>query len=385
MGSQQVDRKAKDKSPAALWVGAVPAHYMRQLHTDVQLKAPEGIEFLYVSPPHGFNERSYETGYLPDKHKVVPRNGVMQLWRAMGEARPQLVCIAGYKPLLLLIAFLWAILHRRHIAYMSDTNLISVLRDNFIRRFVSRYVGKLLLRHVNTYLFIGTRNRDYYTYVLGRYTAKHRFLQLPYPAISPSITEPVGSDPDLLKLLFVGRLVTEKAVDKLIEAMALLPSHVATNTRLTIVGDGKCRQYLEMLCHKKRLSQRVHFVGAVSSNSVGDFFSTHDLFVLPSDREPWGLVVNEALLAGLPVAAPYWVGAATDLLVPGHSGFVLYDNSPETIAMAIVEAFLLGRSQLKRMGTNGREIVLAGGFHLDSATKTFCKLLADHTDAKVPA
>lgn len=105
----------------------------------------------------------------------------------------------------------------------------------------------------------------------------------------------------LSDIIFAGRLADTKHIDVLIRAVALL-TIVRQNIVCTIVGDGPERKKLESLSHKLKLERNVQFTG---------FFENHDemlshikagkVFVLPSSREGFGIVVVEANAAGLPV------------------------------------------------------------------------------------
>jgi glycosyltransferase involved in cell wall biosynthesis len=81
-----------------------------------------------------------------------------------------------------------------------------------------------------------------------------------------------------------------------------------------------------------------------------------DLFVLPSRREPWGLVVNEAMASGLPVLATRKVGAAQDLIIEGESGYLVPENDAEAMASAIDHA-CQSEERLRTMGKAAQQVV----------------------------
>lgn len=352
---------------------------MRQLHRQVQERLTGRISFIYVQPADGSGERAYEVGDLPENHINILPDSYLSIWSWLGRFNPKVVILAGHRPLILLVGLLWAVLHRRHVAYMSDTNFhdgsqaweIGVLGRGLVKRIV--------LGWVDTLLYIGTRNREYYLSELGKKAVRHRFVKLPYPAIiDPDPISIRGRDTDaggVLKLLYVGRLVEVKAVDNLIAAMSCLSDTVAATTTLTIVGHGSCRDRLQAQCLEAGISHMATFAGAVKSDRINEWFASHDLLILPSHREPWGLVVNEAFGAELPVAAPYWVGAAADLIIDGETGFVMQDNSRETIANVIETAAALGRKGLRQMGQAGRKRLVEEGFHLEASTQALCQFL----------
>lgn len=90
--------------------------------------------------------------------------------------------------------------------------------------------------------------------------------------------------------------------------------------RLVIVGDGPERSALERLVHSERI-QGVSFPGFVQIDKLPVYYGLASVFIHPSHKEPWGLVVNEAMAAGLPVLVSNCCGCAQDLVCEGGNGF----------------------------------------------------------------
>jgi glycosyltransferase involved in cell wall biosynthesis len=135
-------------------------------------------------------------------------------------------------------------------------------------------------------------------------------------------------------LLYVGRLVGFKRVDVLIEALRRL-STKRLDIGLVIVGDGPERERLERL---GQAMPHVYFAGFQDQSDLPRHYAVADVFVLPSECEPWGLVVNEAMASGLPVIATRKVGAAHDLIIEGENGYLVPENDPAALASAIDRA-----------------------------------------------
>ena len=129
-------------------------------------------------------------------------------------------------------------------------------------------------------------------------------------------------------ILFVGRQVAVKNVSSLIQAV----SGLQMPHRLMIVGDGPFREQWEEL--SASLHADVVFVGAQSGLDLAAYYQLADLFVLPSVREPFGAVVNEALLAGVPVIVSSRAGSRS--LVNPDNGRIV-EPSAEEIASALAE------------------------------------------------
>jgi glycosyltransferase involved in cell wall biosynthesis len=131
---------------------------------------------------------------------------------------------------------------------------------------------------------------------------------------------------------FIGRLDPVKCVGDLIEAVAMLPPRV----RLEIYGDGPERPGLERLVAQLGLGGRVTFHGAVERPQ--EALASIDLLVLPSQAEGFGLVLIEAMAAGVPVVATN-VAGIRDVVRDGETGLLVPPHSPQALADAITRVF----------------------------------------------
>lgn len=131
-------------------------------------------------------------------------------------------------------------------------------------------------------------------------------------------------------IVSVGRLVRRKGFDRLIQAMAYLPQDV----RLVIVGSGPLRGGLEELARRAGLTGRVRLAGHVTDKLKYGYLSAADAFVLSSEHEGFGVVLQEAMAAGLPVVAVRHGGQA-DLLEDGVNALLVDSNEPRGLAGAV--------------------------------------------------
>ena len=128
-------------------------------------------------------------------------------------------------------------------------------------------------------------------------------------------------------LLFVGRFVPLKGLDRLIDALALLKPRQPDIELVLVGGDGPgadSTRNLQRRAARLNLDQHIHFAGRVPHHALGRYYAAADALVLPSQYESFGLVVPEALACGLPVAATP-VGAANRLIRNGFNG-ILFDG-----------------------------------------------------------
>ena len=134
-------------------------------------------------------------------------------------------------------------------------------------------------------------------------------------------------------ILFSGQLIERKGVDVVIQAfLRLAPRH--EQARLVLLGSGPERGRFEgMVPHALR--DRVVFLGHREPHLIPDMFATSQVFCLPSRHDGWGVVVNEAVGAGLPVVVSDAVGAGHDLVRNGVNGFITRAGDVGELAEAL--------------------------------------------------
>lgn len=190
--------------------------------------------------------------------------------------------------------------------------------------------------------------------------------------------------------LNLGRMVAKKNLTTLIRAFALfLKNHPDTRHHLVMVGSGEEEEGLRQLCEQLKLPvvnrthirtragnrtlatvgpsdqdreeeeipdrPAVHFYGFRQIEENPAFYALATAFVLPSSKEEWGLVVNEAMACSLPVIVAREVGCAENLVISGQNGYTFNPASPEELAR------LLGKIQdpdrAARMGGQSLKII----------------------------
>ena len=178
------------------------------------------------------------------------------------------------------------------------------------------------------------------------------------------------------RYLFVGRLVEGKGIDVLLDAFARLD-----DGELWIAGEGPLRPRVEAAAvHDDRI--RLH--GHLGWRELQALYRQADALVLPSLYDVWGLVVNEALAHGIPVIATDQVGAATDLLEPGVTGFVVAAGSSLALAGAMRE--LAAWDESRRQVCSVRARAKVASYNPDVAAETLVeagRLALEHRAARV--
>lgn len=142
--------------------------------------------------------------------------------------------------------------------------------------------------------------------------------------------------PQVAPFLCVSRLVWQKNLHRLIDAFAAFARAVPDSRRaLHIAGYGPLREQLEDHIKSVGLEGRVVLLGGVPYEEMPLRYAHAAAFILASHSEPWGLVVNEAMAAGLPVAISAAAGCVEDLVKHGHNGYVFEPEDVPAMTRAI--------------------------------------------------
>ena len=147
-------------------------------------------------------------------------------------------------------------------------------------------------------------------------------------------------------ILFCAKLQPWKRPGDLLSAFAQAKIPKAT---LVFAGEGPLRRELESQAARAGVQERVRFLGFVNQSQLPSVYASADLLVLPSEYEPFAVVVNEAMCCGCPVIASDHVGAARDLVAPLRSEFV-YPCGDVPALIALLENALADREALARLG-----------------------------------
>ena len=207
-------------------------------------------------------------------------------------------------------------LKKKYIAIESDTQLL-----------IPKIYIKRLLKHF--YLSIVFQNNHIFGLAGGNYSHKDlfrnygmkedRIFLMPMMVDNSKFYVEKKNFSKPFIFLFVGRLLDTKNVDKLCQQFISLFSN--KKAKIIIVGDGhNLEKYKKIYSNKN-----IIFMGSVFSEELIDIYKNASVFAFPSTLDAWGLVVNEALSAGLPVITRKEVGACSDLIDGKKTGFIAED------------------------------------------------------------
>jgi glycosyltransferase involved in cell wall biosynthesis len=130
-------------------------------------------------------------------------------------------------------------------------------------------------------------------------------------------------------VLSVGRFIHLKGYDVLLKSAGLLGDDVG----IYIIGGQVTEEYQQLVQEYKL--KNIHFIDFMPPQELKDYFEAADVFVLPTREDVWGLVINEAMAAGLPVVTTDRCVAGIELIKDDVNGYVVPVDDHEALAAAM--------------------------------------------------
>jgi glycosyltransferase involved in cell wall biosynthesis len=291
---------------------------------------------------------------------------------ALRKARPEVVVVSGWSTFASQAAIVWCRAHR--IPYLLLVSSHDAAPRPGWRRALKGAVVPRLVRSAAGALVLGTLSRR----SLAAYGMPEERMHVFANTVDlaawakeagrlagrrPELRAALGAGSDDVLVLSVARLAPEKGLDTLIEAVAAAGD---PRLALAVVGSGPEGRALERLAG--RLGVRLQLVGDLPYERLPETYVAADLFALLSRSEPWGVVVNEAAVCGLPLILSDQVGAAPDLLREGENG-ALVPAGDVSAAAAALRSLATDSDLRLAAGTRSRELVQ--GWDYESSVESF--------------
>lgn len=274
------------------------------------------------------------------------------------------VWINGYASALSIEAYVAAWLSGTPVLLRTEAELLQPRPAH--RALAKKLLLGLLFKATAGFLTIGTANRAFYMHYGIQekkmfhtpYSVDNVFFDEQYGKLLPhriTLRQELGFENEQTVITYAGKLVDRKRPFDLLRAYHNMISD-SFKVGLLLVGDGPLRGELEQYVREHKL-ENVCIVGFKNQTEIPRYYICGDIFVLPSCTEPWGLVVNEAMLFGMPAIASDRVGSSLDLIETGITGYTYPVGDVKFLASAI--ALLVQDSQLRsEMGKAARARVL---------------------------
>ncbi len=316
----------------------------------------------------------YDSVFLGARHRTRSLAGFWSLicpeliWE-IRKGRYDAVWIYGQQFAAYVLSFALAKLQGITVLTRGDTHLD--LPTTPLRRLLRSGLLGAQYHFIDRFLAIGSKNVDYYR-ALG--VPEQRIFHLPFSVDNDRFSRAsclsaeerraqrarLGVHDERPVLLYASKLMRRKHPDDLLRAAARLlgrglPVHVV------LAGAGEMEAELRSLATGLDLDAHVSFTGFVNQSALPALYAASDVFVLAAEHEPWGLVVNEVMCAGLPLVVGAGVGCVPDLIHPGVNGFTCEAGDPTSLARAL-EPLVRDAELRRRMGEQSRRLVSGWGY-----------------------
>ena len=276
------------------------------------------------------------------------------LRKAIRREQPDAIIVGGYS---VVTIRLWLR------SFFRKTNYIiwsgSVHRSGYYDSWIRWQVRKLVTHRAAAYIAYGSKAKEY----LMDLGASEKKIFISMNTVDTTFftqrTDEIRASlkPDnKFHFTYVGFITVRKNLMKLMEAAKLLAAR-RIDFVIDLVGDGEDKSLFENFVKENGLLKMVNFVGFVQKNEVPSWLARSSCFVFPSEYDIWGLVVNEAMAAGLPCISSVRSGVTTDLVKDGETGFAV-DFSDAEIVSEKMNWLIDHTADAKRIGENARRFLL---------------------------
>lgn len=291
-------------------------------------------------------------------HKLLLNRGMKE---ALRRANPDIILCGGYNYPAAWQALRWAGKHQvPFMAWIESTE-----QDFRSRKPAIEFLKKRFMKACSAFVVPGKSSLQY---VMNYGVAEGSIFVAPnavdtefFAGAAAAARADVAACRQELKLpsrffLFVGRLVREKGVFDLLEAYGKLSPEVRAAVGLVLVGEGSARAELTRRATQIKPGD-VQFAGFLQREQLARYYALAETFVFPSQSDPWGLVVNEAMACGLPVISSEAAGCTADLVQDGWNGRAIRRGDVAQLAAAM-EELARDSTMRTRMGNHSKERIL---------------------------
>ncbi|NER26930.1 MAG: glycosyltransferase family 4 protein [Symploca sp. SIO1C4] len=271
---------------------------------------------------------------------------LQRLYNILTQINPDVLAIAGYFRLSMLAALEWNLRHRKPTILLSATK-----EDDAPRSWLFETSKSWLFKRYKAAL-VGGNSHKRYLIKLGM-SAESIFFG--YNVVDNEIFHPdkIKGLPKPLNrpyFLAINRFVPKKNLLLLLSAYGTYHQSAGSKAwDLVLCGDGQLRSDIEKYLSEFSSQDCIHLPGFLQQDELLPYFAHASCFIHASIQEQWGLVVNEAMAAGLPVLISNRCGCFEDLVIEGINGFGFDPENPKQLTDLMLK-ISSGEIDLNKMG-----------------------------------
>jgi len=274
------------------------------------------------------------------------RQKFLRVNAALCRLNPDVLAIAGYTEPAMLSALIWSLYNQKPAILLSESK-----EDDAPRSWWREIVKCLIVKGYKSAL-VGGKPQKRYLVKLGM-DSNSIFTGYNVVGIDDFQPDKIKSLPNSHHnpyFLAVNRFVPKKNLIKLIDSYAAYRQKLGMEAwDLVLCGDGELRPQIEQQIAKLNLQDSVHLPGFLQQEEMLPYFAHASCFIHASIQEQWGLVVNEAMAAGLPILVSNRCGCYEDLIIEGINGFGFDPENSQQLT-ELMQKMSSGAIDLNKMG-----------------------------------
>jgi 1,2-diacylglycerol 3-alpha-glucosyltransferase len=359
-------------------------YHLARLEAAAQVSELTAIELSAETSEYGWDKAPGAHGYARvtlfpcgDSRTAMPEELHTRVRRALREARPEAVAIPGWSDRAAFVALAWCVENNIPAIVMSE----SAAHDEE-RVWWKEFVKRRLTRLYSTALVGGRRHADYLQQLriprerifTGYDVVDNRHFQNVDAGRQESETDRtqhviLNALPTPSFFLASARFIEKKNLPLLLRAYALYRDNAEIEGQgmkvrgavvpwsLVLLSDGPMREALNAQLTSLNLHRHVLMPGFKQYDELPAWYARAGAFVHASTSEQWGLVVNEAMAAGLPVIVSERCGCVPELVQEGVNGFAFDPSDQNALAACLLKMAALSAEDRARLGAASHEIV----------------------------
>ena len=335
----------------------IPSPYRVGQFINLQNKILE-YEFFFIFSDIGDKERSWDVNLeglrnavflnsrplmLKTKSEVRGYYLSLDVFKTLNSIAPDVVIVCEYN-MISIQAFLFCKIKNKKVISMTDGTLNAEKRFGQLRNLLRR----LIIPRADMCIASSTKSKE----LQMHYGAREERIIIAFLTVDVDYFRIEREEYHSHKLLYVGSIIERKGIDLLLKAL----SFIMKDYTLTIVGDGKEKNRLIDYVEQNGMKEFVKFVPFRQKEELREIYNSHDIFILPTREDCFGLVINEAMAASMPIISSCYADGAYDLVRDGENGYIVNPYDPAEFANTI-EKLIENDELVEKMGKASFEII----------------------------
>ncbi|UFH57306.1 glycosyltransferase family 4 protein [Spirosoma sp. KNUC1025] len=312
-----------------------------------------------VTPTYHYN---YDLLFDRFWEDVSLRERISAVFQHARSFRPDIIMLTGYYDPAQLLLLFWAKARGIRVIMQNESTAADHQRSGWKETF-----KRTIFRLCDGFFCFGNQSADYLIQLgvrpdqilLRKNAIDNNAIRHEYEQALPKRTQhqqALGLRPN--NFVFVGRLIAFKNLPLLLTAFAEAQkqSSKAPLWGLLLLGDGPEYEQLQQQIDTLQLAGSVTILPGRPWYKVPEVLAMSDVLVLPSRSEPWGLVVNEAMVCGMPVLVSDRCGCVPELVQDGKNGFVFSPDQPVQLRHLLLR-FMNNEADVPAMSTWAKKMI----------------------------